>query len=300
MTTSSPRQAMLLFALFSLLWVLMEEELGALFQHRYELAQVVWCRYAVHLSLLGVLFGWRGPQQLWRTGRRSLQLQRSICMVVMPFSFILALQAGAAADEVWSLFWVAPLAVLAIARRWPPDAAPFASRRVWWICAGCTLAAALMMWPHLWPFVWPTGLWPVAAAAMAFSFAVYVVMTRSLRDEPVQTNLFYSALGPILALAPFMPGVWLMPTLHDAAVMFSIGALGLVALWALDRAVASAPLSLSAPALYTYLPILGAIDWWAQGNTHTRREVVMVGAICLALAYVWRQLPRVPSRAGQA
>ena len=87
----------------------------------------------------------------------------------------------------------------------------------------------------------------------------------------MQANLFYTALGVFVALTPFMPSMWVMPTWHDAAVLFGIGALGLLGLWALDRAAAAAPLSLSAAGLYAYLPMLAAVAWWLHGATAPRR-----------------------------
>ncbi|MBL8348626.1 MAG: hypothetical protein JNN03_24580 [Rubrivivax sp.] len=280
---------MALFSVFALMWVLIEEVIAARLQQPYVLAQVIWSRYAVHLLVLLALFGWRREAPLWRTGRPRFQVLRSMCMVVMPFSFIAALQQGTPANAVWALFWVAPLLVVLIARRWtsePIEARSFS--RGAWLCAGCALAAAVMLWPQLRPFGWPAlGIWPLAAAAMALSFAIYLVMTRSLRAEAVQTNLFYNGLGPFLVLTPFMPGIWVMPTAHDALVLLAIGGAGLVGLWAIDRAAAAAPLTLTAPGLYAYLPLLAAVGWWVHGQRSTRREVLVVGLVAAALAHLW-------------
>lgn len=284
---------MVLFAAFSVLWVLVEEVLGGLLQQAYPLMQVVWCRYAVHLVLLLAFCVWRQPQRLWRTRRLTFHLLRSMLMLVMPLSFVASVYAGAPVNMTWSVFWVAPLLVLAIAQRWLPEATDRTiATRAGWLCAACALAAALMLWPRQWP---PLGLWPLAAGAMALSFATYVVMTRSLRTEAVQANLFYTALGVFLALTPFMPSTWVMPTPHDAAVLFGIGGLGLVGLWALDRAAAAAPLPLSVAGLYAYLPALAATAWWLHGASATRRWIVFA-LIAGGLTYLWWQLPRATAR----
>jgi len=288
-TTASVRIAMGLFSVFALMWVLIEEVIAVQLRQPYALAQVVWSRYAVHLLVLLALFGWRREVPLWRTRRPWVQILRSMCMVVMPFSFIASLQQGTPANALWALFWVAPLLVVVIARRWSSEPAEAGSvQHLVWLCAGCTLAAAVMLWPQLRPFDWPApGIWPLAAAAMALSFAIYLVMTRSLRGEAVQTNLFYNGLGPFLVLTPFMPGIWVTPTLHDALVLLAIGGAGLVGLWAIDRGAAAAPLTLTAPALYAYLPLLAAVGWWVHGQRSTRREVLVVGLITGALVYLW-------------
>lgn len=288
MSLASPRRAMALFAAFALLWALVEEVLGGLLQQAYPLMQIVWCRYAAHLLLLIAICIWRQPQRLWRTGRLSFHLLRSMCMLIMPLSFVAALYAAGPAHMIWALFWVAPLMALAIAWRWMPEPTQRAlSAHAWWTSAACTLAAALVYWPRQSP---PAGVWPLAALAMALSFAAYVVMTRSLRTEAAQANLFYTALGVFVVLTPFMPSIWMMPTAHDAAVLFGIGAIGLAGLYTLDRAAAAAPLSLSVPGLYVYLPALAAAGWWLHGPSDARR-IVLVVSIVMTLAYMWWRLP---------
>ena len=298
----SPRRAMLLFAAFALSWVGVEEVLGRLLRQPYPLMQIVWCRYASHLLLLFALCLWSQPARLWRTSRLTFHLLRSLCMVVMPLSFVLALQAGAPGATIWAVFWAAPVLILAIVwRGWrgshgshsprvPAEAAPGALS--WWIAAACTLAGVLMYWPlqGSGPASMPIlGL--LAALAMALSFAVYVVMTRSLRGEAVQANLFYTAIGVFALLTPFMPAVWVMPSRHDAAVLFCIGALGLVSLWLLDRAAAAAPLTQAVPGLYAYLPMWASTVWWWQGAAVSSRWVAAVG-VALGLAWLWQRLPR--------
>lgn len=289
------RRAMAYFALFTLVWVTLEEELGTLFQQRHDLTQIVWSRYGTHLLLILLLFGRRGRRRPWQTDRPVFQLLRSGCMVVMPLAFIVALKQGLAVDAVWAVFWVAPLLVLGLARCWPQDGASRAPWQAWALCGLCTAAAAGMLWPAGMPLRAGTiAVLVLAAGAMSLSFAIYVVMTRSLRDHDVPTNLFFSGLGPFLVLTPFVLPHWSMPTMHDALIMASIGALGLVALWALDRGTAAAPLPLSAPALYAYVPLLAAIDGPQHGSSFAHREWLASGAICLALAGAWWRLDKSP------
>jgi hypothetical protein len=93
-----------------------------------------------------------------------------------------------------------------------------------------------MLWMIAFVVLWALVEAVVAAAlTSAASFSLYVVMTRMLRGESLRANLFYTALGVFAVLSLFMPTVWVTPTSHDARVMVLIGALGLVALLALDR-----------------------------------------------------------------
>lgn len=280
---------MVLFAASSLAWVVLEEVLGSQLEQPYPLMQIVWCRYASHLALLLLICAWREPQRLWRTQRLPFHLLRSTLMLVMPLSFVASLHAGAHLNMTWSVFWVAPLMVLAIDRfyrREPVD--PAAAVRTRRVSIACAVVAMLMLWPRQWP---PLSPWPLAALAMALSLAAYIVMTRSLRDEALQANLFYTALGVFVVLTPFMPAIWVMPTAHDAAVMFGIGAAGLVLLFAIDRAAAAAPLPLSVPGLYAYLPLAGLVGWLMHGAL-SLRSMLGAAAITIALAYLWARLPR--------
>lgn len=280
---------MVLFAATALAWVVLEEVLGSLLERPYPLMQVVWCRYASHLALLLAVCAWREPHRLWRTQRLPFHLLRSMLMLVMPLSFVASIHAGAHLNMTWSVFWVAPLMVLAIDRAYRREPAdPAAAMRTRRVSIACAVIAVLMLWPRQWP---PLSPWPLAALTMALSLAAYMVMTRSLRDEALQANLFYTALGVFVALTPFMPAIWVMPTAHDALVMFGIGAAGLVVLLALDRAVAAAPLPFSLPGLYAYLPLAGLAGWLMHGRL-SLRSMLGAAAITIVLAYFWARLPR--------
>jgi len=274
------RGAMLLLALFALAWAVVEGVFGARLQLHYSLMQVVWCRYAVHLACLGLLVGWRAPSRLWRTRRLGFQLSRSLLMLVMPASFALSLAAGDRPGTVWALFWVAPLMILGFARLALGERVP---RWVWAVAAIGSGVAAVMAEPAL-----PRSLaGAVLPIVMALSFSIYVVMTRALRDEPVQANLFFTALGVFALLTPLMPFVWVMPNLHDAALLAGIGIVGLLALWALDRACERAPVAQVAPTLHVHLLCMALVEWGAAGEAFTHRDLLGAAWIAVALLALW-------------
>jgi len=274
------RSAMLLLVLFALAWALVEGVFGARLQGHYSLMQVVWCRYAAHLACLGLIVGWRAPSRLWRTRRLGFQLSRSLLMLVMPASFALSLAAGDRPGTVWALFWVAPLLILGFARLALGERVP---RWVWAVAAIGSGVAAVMAEPAL-----PRSLaGAVLPIVMALSFSVYVVMTRSLRDEPVQANLFFTALGVFALLTPLMPFVWVMPNLHDAALLAGIGIVGLLALWALDRACERAPVAQVAPTLHVHLLCMALVEWGAAGEAFTHRDLLGAAWIAVALLALW-------------
>lgn len=277
---TASRRAIALMAGFSLAWVLLEEVVGRRLQGQYHLLQIVWCRYAVHLVAMGLLFGWRQPQRLWQTRRPWFQLSRSLLMLVMPLTFALSLQAGLQVGSVWSVFWLAPLFVLLIVRATSNERVPAIA---WAVAAGCGLATAAILRPG-------GDLLSFAAwmpLAMALSFAAYVVMTRSLRHEAVQANLFYTAVGVFIVLTPLQPSIWVMPTLSDALVLGAIGIVGLFTLLLLDRAAALAPLWTSTPFAYVHAPALLALAWLAHRQAPSLIALAAAAAIAGLLAHQW-------------
>lgn len=275
---------MLLLTAFTLAWALVEDVFGARLQGHYHLMQVVWCRYAAHLVLMLALCGWRTPP-MWRTQRLGFHLGRSLCMLVMPLSFALALTMGDGAGTVWAVFWVSPLVVLMLARLLLGERVP---AWLWGVAAVGEVVAVLMLEPSL-----PRTLGGLALPLlMALSFSLYVVMTRSLRQEPVQVNLFYTALGVFLPLSVLMPFVWVTPGWHDALILSAIGVFGCGALWALDRACESAPVSRSAPTLHVHLLFIAVLDWAVAGEGLSARSMLGMTLIVAMLVVLWWWQPR--------
>lgn len=281
------QRAILLLALFAAMWALLEGALGTRLHHQYNLMQVVWWRYGAHLGLMWAVWGWRQPSQLWQTRRLGFQIARSLLMLMMPLSFVAALFVGESVDTVWALFWVTPVLILLIAGLWLGERT---STWLWIASLLGTAGAVFILEPQ--PPHSAVGL--LLPLLMALSFSIYVVMTRSLRSEPVLTNLFYTAFGVFVLLSALMPWVWVTPSLHDALVLSAIGVVGFVALWALDRACESAPVSFSAPALYIHLGCMMVVGWFFLGEPFTARDVVggvLVGCILLGL---WAMQPFLP------
>ena len=282
----SARMSICLVIGFAAAWAVLEEVLGSKFEGRYDLLQVVWCRYAVHLAILLAIWGWREPAVLWRTRRPVFQLARSLLMFVMPFSFVLSLSAGTPAASVWAVFWFSPLFVLAFARtvlreRIPP---------IVWAATGLGTLCALVM---LGPTLPSTGTGWVFALLMALSFSGYLVMTRSLRLEPLQANLFYTAFGVLVVLSPFVLRVWTPPSAHDALVFFGIGSVGLLALLALDRAMANAPVSVSAPALHLQVVFVLLIGHYGGGERFSPSLALAALVVVALVGYLFANAGRV-------
>lgn len=285
---NGPRLSMLLAIAYVALWAVIEA-LAAKVLSRYSPYEVVWWRYAVHLGFMVAVWGWREPASLWRTKRPAFQLSRSMLMLGMPASWVMALQSGVNAGTLMSIFWLSPLLILAFAWIFLRERAP---ALVWLSCGVACVGAMLLTVPG--PIPPPSLL--VFPIGMAATFSLYVVMTRSLRSETTRANLFFTALGVFVVLTPVMPRVWVTPSLHDIGVFTGVGLLGYLALFALDRFAAAAPVSVAAPLVYLQLVFTVAIGWLLSGHRVTVWTLVGLLLITVAASFVWARAPRLNVR----
>jgi drug/metabolite transporter (DMT)-like permease len=275
------RIAMLLMLLFAVLWAVIEGELGVRLRQPYDLTQIVWSRYASHLLLVYAFWGVRQPSRLWRTARLRLQLRRSLLMLVMPLSFGAAVAYAGEQTSVWAAFWCAPLLILVFARIIAGERVPVS---VWMLTVLASVGTVLILAPS----AAPAGKALAFALLMAVSFALYVVLTRMLRHETLSANLFYTAVGVLLPLSLYVPRIWVMPSAHDAVILFGIGAVGLAALAALDRAVERAESSLSAAFVTAQVPTALLILWSRQSTLVSRQTLLGLAAVAVSLLAMWR------------
>jgi drug/metabolite transporter (DMT)-like permease len=244
-------RAILLIGAVTLLWAAIEG-LGALLPPSLSLYEVVWLRYAIHVLILLVFFGPRHRSGLWRTPRLLPQLGRGVLMLGMSVAFIWSVQRLPVVDT-WAIFWLAPLLALAGA----PWLLAERARWVVWLAAVIAYGGALVFFrPHLAQFL-PAAVLPLG---MALCFALYLLVTRRLRDEAILPSLFYTGLGVLLPLGVFLSFFWQPLSWISVAELGLISVLGLLLLYCLDKALELAELSALAPFLLL-TPI------WAVGLT---------------------------------
>lgn len=281
------RQAMVLMTAFAVLWAVLENEVGVRLRRPYDLTQIVWCRYASHLLIAAMVWGLRRPSRLWVTSRPRLQVGRSFLMLVMPLSFAFAIASGLGVVTAWAVFWCAPLLILAFAHFLFGERVP---AWAWLLTLLASVGAIAMIGPPGLPAM-RSLVWPLL---MAGSFALYVVLTRQLRSEPLSANMFYTAVGVIIPLSVYVPRVWVTPTPHDAIILFGIGAVGFLALAALDRAAERAPVSMTAAFLAMQVAATVLIGWARQTVSMTGLTLVWLAVTVISLAALWRFLPGIP------
>ena len=210
------------------LWVGVEI-IGSIATRDIPIPQLVWLRYVFHLLLMLIVVVPRAGSGFVRTRRPVLHVARSLLMVVMPGSFILGVR-SMSMTQVMGIFWIAPLLVLLFARL----IGERASSTTWLAVMTAWIGALGLYRPDIAAIGW-AAIYPLSMAA---SFALYIVLTRVLdRTEGVATNLFYSAAGVAVVVAPVMLLIWRQPTLRALVASLTVGVVGYVVLWSLDLAV---------------------------------------------------------------
>lgn len=279
---SPGRHSMLWMLVFAALWAVIEA-LDAQVYARMSPYQVVWMRFAVHIALMLLIWGLRAPVSLWRTNRPVFQLARSLLMLGMPASWVIARRFGVPVETLMSIFWLSPLFIMGFAWIALGERAPLP---VWLACAAGYIGVLILFKPAPLPLM----LW-IFPFAMALTFSLYVVMTRSLRGETTRANLFYVAFGVLAVLSPAMLSLWVTPTTHDVLVLSVVGVLGLAALYALERVAAVAPVSISAPIVCLHLLFAAGISWAWQHDRPNMREALALLLMAGAAVFVWVREP---------
>jgi drug/metabolite transporter (DMT)-like permease len=284
------RVAVALTCAFGLGWAIVEDVFAAHLHQTYDLKQIVWMRYAVHLLIVLNLWGWHRPSLIWRTPRPVYHLLRSLMMLIMPLSFGSSLALGVPVSFTWAIFWLSPLMVICLAVAWQHE---WPSGLSWIGIVLGSFGVVAVTAPTLpeFPFA------PFAPLLMALSFSVYVVMTQSLRTEHLEANLFYTAIGVFAVLTLFMPSVWITPSLHDFAMFVGIGTVGFVSLLLLDQAVRYAPVSATSPALYFQSACVTVIVMLKSGHRAPAQALIGILLIVAAAALAWTR-PIVIARTG--
>jgi drug/metabolite transporter (DMT)-like permease len=269
------RVALLAMALAMLLWTLIEALGGSVLASMPPL-ELIWLRYLVHLALM-LVFARRGTRSsLIRTAYPFRHIGRSLLMLGMPLSWVLAAQRLPMATLL-SIFWTVPLVAVGLAAILLRERA---SRSTMLILGVGYLGTLAVLHPP--PPVSRGGV--LLAFGMCGCFALYLVGTRWLRRESTQVNLFHSALSVFVTLTFVMPFIWRWPTRDAVLPVLMIGVLGFVLLWFLDRATHLATVATIAPLAFLQ-PLVETI-WFTLAGGGTIGRSVMLGTVLVVTAMV--------------
>ncbi len=216
--------------------------------------QLVWMRYAVHLLFMMVVLGPRYKTTLVRTPHLPLQIVRSLTMLAMPVSFVIA-ATHMPINDVWSLQWLSPLMMLGLST-WVLSEPATAKN---WVITGLGFGAMLLILRVDSGIISPYSIFAVITG---FSLSLHLMLSRVLRDDHPLTSLFHTALWVFIVLGFVVPFLWTTPTLSSLVGIVIIGVVGALGLFALARSGELAPLT--AVAVFAYTEALWTILLNAQ------------------------------------
>lgn len=216
--------------------------------------ELAFVRFLIHLMVVATLVALRDPR-LMISRRPAVQLARSGFLLAATLLVMAALQIMPFVD-VTAVVWIAPVLVTALS-------VAFLGERVG--LAGWLAVLAGM--GGVWVIVGQAGIelsWAMVIPAFAaLANALYMIATRMLHlaDPPLTTLLYTGVVGTIVCTG-FLPFVAIVPTVADACLMASLGALGTTSHFCMIRAFNAAPANVVAPFGYTSLvwsALLGAM-----------------------------------------
>lgn len=239
---SITRRSILYMILASLCFAAVEF-LGGLLVRAITPYQLIWGRYSVHLLFMLVVFGPRYKTRLVKTPHLKLQILRSLTMVAMPVTFLLA-ASRLPVNDVWSIYWLSPLMMLGLSTFVLHEAVG----SIRWVAGVLGFVGMLLVYRPDQSIFNPASIF---ALAMALAISLHLLLSRILRDDHPFVSLFHTALWVFVVLSFFVPFMWQTPTLSDIAAMVVVGLVGALGLFALARAGELMPLSVVASFSYT-------------------------------------------------
>lgn len=251
---------------------------------RFDVAQVVWARYAGQMFVVALLLAPRLPQ-LIRTRHLGLQLLRSGFLFAATWCFFtsLSFMEIASATAVMNIHPV--LLTLGAALVLREGLGP---RRILGIAAALT-GALIIIRPGAAVMTW-ASLLPLAAGVC---YASYGLATRFLgRDEQILTSFLYTALIGTLVASVLVVPVWQPPAATDWGIFLGLGIAGAAGHFLLIRSLTTAEAGAVAP--FGYAGILYSTLWGLILFAEVPDAATIVGALVIVGAgvYVWHRETR--------
>lgn len=208
---------------------------------------VSWCRFAVHVVAVLILFrGWSN-RAMFTVVSLPAQIVRGIFLFGSTVFNFLALQTLQLAETV-SIYFFAPMVITALAG---PLLGEWAGWRRWLAVLVGLVGVLVITRPGFGTF----GIGHLYALTSMMSYCFYVFMTRSMgARETSESLIFYSALAPTVLMLPAVPLYGTIPqeALHWV-LLLALGLFGAFGHWLLIAAYKRATTSALAPYPYSQM-----------------------------------------------
>jgi drug/metabolite transporter (DMT)-like permease len=224
------------------------DALGKFLVATYSVGQLLLLRACAALLLLSPLI-WRHRADFISLQRPWLQLLRVILSTLEVAAFFLAAQYLPLADVI-TYYLASPIFVTALS-------APLLRERVGWrrwsaVCAGFG-GVLIALQPSAQSVSWPA----LIALGGSLSFALLMLLTRSLRTTPDIVLASSQFMGTLLFGAALAPFGWAPPSWSALGLFTAAGWISVCALFCANRALKLAPASSVVP--YQYSMIVWAV-----------------------------------------
>jgi len=213
----------------------------------YPVAEIVWARFTGHLIIMLIIFLPHHRWSLVRTRRPTVQIGRSVLMLLSNMVFVIAI-ARVPLATASAIGFTSPLIVTALS-------VPLLHEQVGWRRWSAVLVgfvgALIVIRPGS-GFDDPAVLLLLGSA---LAYAVYQIATRWVgRYDNAATGIIFAALLGSLAMSAVLPFVFVMPrTLFDFLLFCLLGLLGGLGHYLIIRAFQLGPAAVMAPLGYIEL-----------------------------------------------
>ena len=278
--TADMSRGILLILLSSTLFAMMDAS-SKFIGSGLPMIELVWGRYAFHLTAMLPLLFWYSPRQLAASGRPWMQFGRAMTMLLSTTMFWLALQRMPLATTC-AIAFSAPLVITALS-------VPFLGEKIHWRRWTALLVGFVGVLIVVRPGTGDLSTTGVLLGLGAVILnALYPFATRLVNqvDDPL-TTILWSALPAFIITSLALPSVWIMPTTLQWSVMILIGILGFFGHLLLITAYRHATASILAPFSYWQLVLSVPTGFIAFHELPDQWSFLGGGLICASGLYVW-------------
>jgi len=255
------------------------DTLGKWLAERYPAPQILLFRSIAALIILSPILSRLGAKQVLAPARPGMQLLRALLGAVETGIFYAAVAYLPLADAM-TYYMAGPIYVTLLA-------ALFLGEKVGWRRWSAVLVGFCGVLLALQPSVSSVG-WPTLIALFgSLLYAVFLVVTRSLRGTPDSVMAAWQIGAALVIGAVVTPFVW-TPLNHwyDAVLLALLGVVALGAIVCVNRSLKLAPASVVVP--YQYLMIVWAslFGYLVFGDVPHRLTLIGAGVIILAGLFI--------------
>ena len=254
------------------------DALGKFIVATYSVGQLLLLRGAAALIVLSPLI-WRGRQEFWKLQRPWLQLLRVILSTLEVAAFFLATVYLPLADVI-TYYLAAPIFVTALS-------AIVLRERVGWrrwsavLIGFCGVLSALR--PSAQTVSWPAMI----ALAGSLTFAVLMLITRSLRATPDIVLASVQFMGTFVFGAVLAPFGWIAPARGSLVFFVVAGCISVCALLCVNRSLKLAPASVVVPYQYSMIVWAVMFGYAVFGDVPSMATIIGAAIIIGAGLYIF-------------